>query len=86
MSRTYIKRAADKPEILRRVFAAAGNARKLARKLDIAPSAVAQWKHVPEGQVFKVAELTGIPVRELRPDLVHRAANFTERLHASEAA
>lgn len=84
--RTYTKRAEHKPEILRRVVARVGNASKLAHALDIAPSAVAQWKRVPERHVVKVSEMTGISVRELRPDLARLVAVFIEQPATGEAA
>lgn len=42
---------------------------KIARGLGISPQAVGQWKRVPAERVIAVAEITGIPARELRPDL-----------------
>lgn len=48
----------------------------LARDLDVTPGAVTQWAdtQVPAERIFKVAELTGIPIEKLRPDLFGAAA------------
>lgn len=41
---------------------------ELARAIGITPQAIGQWKHVPLERVFKISELTGIPISKLRPD------------------
>lgn len=43
----------------------------LAAELDVTPSAVSQWaiSQVPAERIFRVSELTGIPLNKLRPDL-----------------
>lgn len=48
----------------------------LARDLNVSPSAVSQWadKQVPAERIFRVSELTGIPIEKLRPDVVKGAA------------
>lgn len=35
----------------------------------ITPQAVSQWKVVPPGRVIDVERISGIPRRELRPDI-----------------
>lgn len=42
---------------------------KLADHLGIVPSAVTQWERVPARHVPRVAAFTGIPERDLRPDM-----------------
>ena len=42
---------------------------RLADHLGIVPSAVTQWRRVPARHVPRVAALTGIPEREIRPDM-----------------
>lgn len=48
----------------------------LARDLKVTPGAVTQWadSQVPADRIFRVAELTGIPIEKLRPDVVTGAA------------
>lgn len=46
-----------------------GRRRELAAALNIFPSALSQWTQVPATQAEKVAEITGIPPHELRPDV-----------------
>ncbi len=57
------------PRKMKPVFKAAGGASKLARLLEITPSAIYQWRKVPKAKVAAVACLTGIPEHVLRPDL-----------------
>lgn len=47
---------------------------ELARALGVTPGAVWQWagSKVPASRIFKVSELTGIPLDKLRPDLVEQ--------------
>jgi DNA-binding transcriptional regulator YdaS (Cro superfamily) len=42
---------------------------RLADHLGIVPSAVTQWRRVPARHVPRVAALTGISEREIRPDM-----------------
>jgi DNA-binding transcriptional regulator YdaS (Cro superfamily) len=42
---------------------------KLAEHLGIVPSAVTQWRRVPAHHVPRVAAFTGLPEREIRPDM-----------------
>lgn len=43
----------------------------LARKIGVTPSAVTQWAdgRVPAERIFRVSEVTGIPLQKLRPDI-----------------
>lgn len=58
----------------------AGGGAALARALGVTKGAVQQWKQagIPASRVPAVARLTGIPMRELRPDL------FDEPVHAAD--
>lgn len=52
----------------------AGDATKLAEKLDVSSMTVSHWKHrhagvVPQGRVFPIFHATGVTPHELRPDL-----------------
>lgn len=42
---------------------------KVADRLGLTRAAVATWKRVPAERVRAVADITGIPLHELRPDL-----------------
>ena len=42
---------------------------KIARELGITRGAIKFWRVVPAERVGRVAEITGIPAAELRPDL-----------------
>ena len=46
-----------------------GQQRLLAEYLGLYPSTVSQWKAVPAEHVRKVADFTGIALKDLRPDL-----------------
>jgi hypothetical protein len=46
-----------------------GNHRMLAEALGLSSTATWRWSKVPDKRVIEVARLTGIPLRELRPDL-----------------
>lgn len=48
-----------------------GRGSDLARALGVTPGAIWQWaeERVPAERIFRVSELTGIPIQELRPDL-----------------
>jgi len=52
----------------------AGGFTALANQLGLTHSAVWQWKEVPIKHVNKVAEITGIPRKVLRPDVFDEAA------------
>jgi DNA-binding transcriptional regulator YdaS (Cro superfamily) len=55
--------------ITERAIRAAGGPTALAKRLGVVPSAVTQWTKVPPRWVHKVADLSGIPPEELRPDM-----------------
>ena len=66
-----------KDAALDRVKTALGGNVGIASKLgDLTPQAVSQWRRVPQGRVRKISELTGIPAKELRPDLADFAEAF----------
>jgi DNA-binding transcriptional regulator YdaS (Cro superfamily) len=46
-----------------------GRRKLLADALKIYASALSQWNQVPATRATEVAELTGIPLHELRPDV-----------------
>ena len=58
-----------KDPVLDRAIEAAGGVHALAKALKIRGQAVSQWRRVPIGRVREVAEITGIPAHELRPDV-----------------
>ena len=58
-------------KIVKRVVAAAGLS-PLAKKLGITKQAVSKWPQVPAIRVLQVEAITGIPRKELRPDIFGR--------------
>lgn len=52
-----------------RVLEKAGGPSRVAEHLGIVASAVTQWTRVPARHVPRLEALTGIPGREIRPDL-----------------
>jgi hypothetical protein len=54
---------------LERVLEEAGGPSRVARHLGIVASAVTQWTRVPARHVPRLEALTGIPGRDIRPDL-----------------
>ena len=54
-----------------RAIKAAGGAGALAKSIGVGPSAVSNWKlaGVPASRCPAIEALTGVPMRELRPDL-----------------
>jgi DNA-binding transcriptional regulator YdaS (Cro superfamily) len=52
-----------------RVLEAAGGPTKVAEHLGVVPSAVTQWTRVPARHIHRLEALTGIPARDIRPDL-----------------
>lgn len=46
-----------------------GRLSKLATDLKITPGAISQWDKVPAERIRDVSLATGIPMRELRPDM-----------------
>jgi len=57
------------PRTMRPIFLAAGGASRLARQLDISTSAIYQWRRVPKRHAARVAEITGLTLSRIRPDL-----------------
>lgn len=52
----------------------AGNAKKLAEKLDVSSMTISHWKKrcggvVPQGRISSIFQATGVTPHELRPDL-----------------
>lgn len=62
--------------ILEEALSRRGAVKMIADRLGISIAAVSQWRRVPRGRLEAVAEITGIPAEQLRPDLaaVPRAA------------
>jgi TorA maturation chaperone TorD len=54
---------------LSRAIDAAGGVAQLARKIGIARPSVSNWSRVPAERVIAVEAVTGVPRKELRPDL-----------------
>jgi TorA maturation chaperone TorD len=54
---------------LSRAIDAAGGVAQLARKIGIAQPSVSNWSRVPAERVIAVEAVTGVPRKELRPDL-----------------
>jgi hypothetical protein len=50
---------------------------KVARGLGLTRATVAIWDKVPADRVAEVAQITGIPAAELRPDLAAAFASAT---------
>jgi DNA-binding transcriptional regulator YdaS (Cro superfamily) len=48
----------------------------LAEKLGITLQAVVQWRRVPPARLSEVSKITGIPMKELRPDLAELLAGM----------
>lgn len=51
-----------------------GRVTRLATRLGITHGAVSQWKRVPAEHLAEVEAETGIPRKELRPDIFREAA------------
>lgn len=51
------------------VFEKAGGKRALAQRLGLDVSSPYSWRRVPDRHVAAVAQMTGIPAAQLRPDL-----------------
>lgn len=54
------------------VEAAGGRMAQLARLLEIAPQAIAQWDRIPAARILDVERVTKIDREQLRPDLYRR--------------
>ena len=59
---------------LERAIEACGGSAKLAQHVGITAQAVSQWRSVPPKRAQKVAEVSGIPLHELRPDIFPQPA------------
>jgi TorA maturation chaperone TorD len=59
---------------LERAIEAAGGMRALARALGITQPAISAWKRVPSDRVVAVESVTGVPRRDLRPELYVEAS------------
>lgn len=60
--------------VLERAFSQRLAVKRVAERAQITTAAVSQWCRVPKRHVDVVAEVTGIPAHELRPDLYRDAA------------
>jgi TorA maturation chaperone TorD len=56
-------------QALDRAIGVAGGVRALARAVGVSQPAISSWKRVPADRVLSVERETGVPRRELRPDL-----------------
>lgn len=54
---------------LGKAIIAAGTASELARRLGITVQSIQQWKQIPAKRVIEIERVTGVPRKELRPDL-----------------
>ena len=63
-------------ELRKYLDAERGRGSALANALSVTPVAVWQWANsqVPAERIFRVSEITGIPLQKLRPDIVGAAA------------
>ena len=50
-----------------------GRLSRLAAGLEITPGAITQWSEVPAERMGDISRLTGIPMKELRPDIFAKA-------------
>jgi len=55
--------------ILAEVFRRAGNKNQLAKALNVSRQYISAWTKIPLAQIDKVAEITKIPKKILRPDI-----------------
>lgn len=61
-------------DILTKLLALRGANKRIAAACGISTAAVSQWTRIPAKHVSAVARVTGIPVKELRPDLSEESA------------
>lgn len=61
----------DDPRVLacKKAISRAGGLSQVARAIGITPQAIYKWKIVPHLRCHELADLSGIAVTELRPDL-----------------
>lgn len=79
-----MSRAKVEPDVgLQRAIAAAGGRRQLSRALGIRQ--FQRWRRIPQSQLFKTAQVTGIPPEQLRPDLADWIAQELERRRLAES-
>lgn len=71
MSQQSESRKAQRDPVLTRVFATIRPAH-LAEALGVTPQAINLWTRVPDEHVARIAAITGISPRELRPDSYKR--------------
>lgn len=50
-----------------------GRISKLAAALGVTPGAISQWRTVPAERMGDVSRITGIPLKDLRPDIFAKA-------------
>lgn len=55
-----------------------GRRKALATHLGCSPSAISMWDRVPAERLKDVSQFTGLPMRELRPDLFDSIAEAAE--------
>jgi DNA-binding transcriptional regulator YdaS (Cro superfamily) len=70
---------------IERAIERAGSVKKLTQALNISMPAIFQWRsmgRIPERRVARVSEITGIPERELRPDLFRESASNIDPPHS----
>lgn len=72
--------------IIDRVIEASGGIVALARELGITHNAIYSWKVVPPRRVPAVEAITGIPRRELNPEVYGEYSPPSTQPHAGEAA
>ena len=60
------------PGLRAAIKAAGGTMTNLARLIDIAPQAIAQWNVIPVGRVLDIERATKVDREKLRPDLFKR--------------
>ncbi len=63
----------QRPHILMHAAQKVGGMTQLAAKLGGARQALYQWTRIPADRVVEIERLTGVPRRELRPDLYEAA-------------
>ncbi len=64
----------DRETLWKRLKPLGWTQQRLAEALDITQGAVGQWDRVPAERVARVAAITKIPARELRPDIFEGVA------------
>jgi Bacterial toxin YdaS len=62
-------RTARRDATMRKIYAHTGLGFQIARRLELTPQNVSQWKQVPAHHVLAVAAITGMTPEEIRPDV-----------------